>query len=393
IADFTERQYHESGWIAKLAAQWLKEICPRVFVTRGALTAHLRHIWGLDTVIPEVRFGEGLPVLDEAGNPLTPEDLHAGEARADKRLAHRHHLIDAIVIACSTPGLFNRMARHYKRVSEETPEGRKVRFRLQVDPPMPDLRDRARALVEACPVWHKPDRYPDGQFFEDTAYRLIEIEENGGKVRKLASRKKLKDAAGSGATERGVRKFVASIAYPETREVVRKAVEERLASGIKPANVFDDPILHPRFGTPIRRVFCFTDQPGMFTSVFSRKDAPQKVLGSSPNAFRKWLKHAGFACLELNRETGERRLVPVAEAMRVKSRSASEGVVRFYKGDTVIHPKDGRHYVVCQFKNEGGGMLVCTLVTEARPVRELSSATGLKKLKGRSLMKVMFADE
>ena len=394
IAGFVQRQYHETGWITKLARSWLEQICPRVFPSRGVLTAYLRRQWGLDTVIPEVRFEEGLPVLDEQGHALTPQDLRDPEVKPDKRIDHRHHLVDAVVVAFSTPGLFQRMAREYKRASETTPPGKPVKIRLQAPPPMPDLRERVKALVAKCPVRHKPDRYPDGQFFEETAYRLVEVQDDDGTRRQvLASRKWLKDAVDGNTTPEKLRDFVKGIVYPETRRAVQEAVEARLAAGIKPANVFDTPILHPITGAPIKRVFWASDKQGAFATVFVRKDMPPDLLQRSPNAFRKHLKHAGFAWLEINRETGERRLVTILEGMRRKDEPVAPGVVRIFKGDTIIHPQDGKRYVVRQIKSEGGGMLVCTLASEARPVRDLSSATGLKKIKGRTLTRIRLEDE
>jgi len=391
IENFTNRQYHESGWIAKLAVQWLKGVCPDVAVTRGQLTAHLRHIWGLDTVIPEVRFEESLPVLDEAGNPLSPEDLRDPRIRPDKRIDHRHHLVDAVVIALSTRGLFNKMARHYKQRSEQTPEGEQVKMRLYVEPPMPDLRQRVKDLVRACPVRHKPDRYPDGQIFEDTAYRLVEIEKDGEQATVLASRKRLKDVVDGNTTAATLRAFVKGIVYPETRRVIEEAVEERLAAGVKPAKIFDDPILHPVYRNPIRRVFWASDKQGGYESVLVRKDVDEHMLARSPNAWRKHLKHAGNACLEIDRANRTVRLVSVLEAMREKARRAPDGVLRIYKGDTILHP-NGRRYVVRQVKSEGGGQLICSLISETRPVRELKGAA-TKKMQKNTLMKIQLVNE
>lgn len=392
IEDFTNRQYHESGWIAKLAAQWLKSICPDVAVTRGQLTAHLRRIWGLDTVIPEVRFDEGLPVLDEAGKPLAPEDLHNPQVKPDKRIDHRHHLVDAVVIALSTRSLFNRMARHYKQVSELADEGKKGKLRLDVEPPIPDLRDRVKERVRACPVRHKPDRYPDGQIFEDTAYRLVEIEKDGERVTVLASRKLLKDVTDGNATPKKLRDFVKGIVYPETRRVIEDAVKERLAAGVKPAKVFDEPILHPVYRKPIRRVFRASNKQGGYETVFVRKDVDEHMRARSPNAWRKHLKHAGNAYLEIDQTNKTVRLVSVLEAMREKGRPAPDGVLRIYKGDTILHP-NGKRHVVRQIKSRNDGTLVCTLLSEARPVNELNKQSGLVSVSGINLMKIELVNE
>lgn len=68
VKEFSDRQFHQTSWIAKAAAQWLSCLCPnKVSVSRGEMTAMLRRKWGLETVIPEVRYENSLPVLDTGG--------------------------------------------------------------------------------------------------------------------------------------------------------------------------------------------------------------------------------------------------------------------------------------------------------------------------------------
>jgi hypothetical protein len=75
IAGFSERQFHEGAWIARLAAQWLQQVCRDVVVSRGLLTAHLRRVWRLDTVIPQVRLEEDLPIFDRDEEEISREDF------------------------------------------------------------------------------------------------------------------------------------------------------------------------------------------------------------------------------------------------------------------------------------------------------------------------------
>lgn len=58
-----------------------------VEVSKGEATATLRHIWGLNSVL--------------SGNALTEKE----------RKDHRHHAIDAIVIALTSRALFQRLSR------------------------------------------------------------------------------------------------------------------------------------------------------------------------------------------------------------------------------------------------------------------------------------------
>lgn len=72
--DFTTRQLNDTRYISKEAKNYLKQICEKVTVAPGQMTATLRHFWGLNSVLN-----------DE--NEKTRED-------------HRHHAIDALVMAC-----------------------------------------------------------------------------------------------------------------------------------------------------------------------------------------------------------------------------------------------------------------------------------------------------
>ncbi len=216
IESFTNRQYHESSWIAKLATQWMKTICSDVSVSRGQLTAYLRRIWGLETVIPEVRYESNLAVLDTNKNIITQDtfNLHksyweghyrakSGAVRTDrmieKRIDHRHHVIDALVIAMTTRSLFQKMAKNYKQRSEQSREGGRVRMSLAVEPPLKDIRDHALDITRNHHITHKPDRQIGGSIFKKTAYGIVTIE--GEKnvttkpVEKLTLRTELKGLA------------------------------------------------------------------------------------------------------------------------------------------------------------------------------------------------------
>ncbi|MFZ4701383.1 MAG: type II CRISPR RNA-guided endonuclease Cas9, partial [Candidatus Methylumidiphilus sp.] len=197
VKGFSDRQFQETAWIAKLTAQWLRNICPpgEVHVSRGQMTAHFRRIWHLETVIPQVRFEDKLPVFDTDGEPISQEDFdqhrsfwegrdHQEEVERtdrgmDKRLDHRHHLIDALVIGLCTPSLYQRMANEYKQKAERKKHGEQVKLRLSVEPPFHDLRNKALDLVRHCNLTHKHDRFPDGPLFKETAYGMAEVLPDG----------------------------------------------------------------------------------------------------------------------------------------------------------------------------------------------------------------------
>ncbi|MCX8502047.1 MAG: HNH endonuclease, partial [Alphaproteobacteria bacterium] len=131
INGFADRQFHQTGWIAKAAIQWMEPLCPgRVSPSRGEMTALLRANWGLNTVIAEDRLANGRKVLDKGGKfdpetkkPLLPREITPADftrlrkgweghrfsdeekeaiksqdpnfdfdRQIDKRIDHRHHI-------------------------------------------------------------------------------------------------------------------------------------------------------------------------------------------------------------------------------------------------------------------------------------------------------------
>ena len=94
---FLDRQLNETSYLSRTARTYLAHLYdekgegpPRVRATPGRMTALLRRGWCLEGI---------LRVSDE------------GEITRKQRDDHRHHAIDAFVLACTTPGLLQRFAR------------------------------------------------------------------------------------------------------------------------------------------------------------------------------------------------------------------------------------------------------------------------------------------
>lgn len=100
--EFIARQLRETQYITRKARQLLLDICRNVNTTSGSITDFLRHQWGWDEVIEQLR----LPQFRE--QELTEMKwIHKGQQQKevipgwDKRKDHRHHAIDALAIACT----------------------------------------------------------------------------------------------------------------------------------------------------------------------------------------------------------------------------------------------------------------------------------------------------
>ncbi len=371
IAGFADRQFHQTSWIAKEAALWLQSICPTpVSVSRGQLTAMLRRGWKLETVIPEVRIVEDLPVLDEENRVITPEEferfrpiweghrapsreLHT-DRKLNKRIDHRHHLIDAIAIALTSRGLFQDMARRYKLESESCAEGERPRLKTP-EPPLKTVREAALAAVQECPLTIKPDCYPDGAMFQGTAYGIAQ--KDGEDKLRLTLRQPLAELVDrkKGTVEQA-RRAIASIVSDDIRSIVSKEFEMRVAQGKTAPAALAEPIYQEFFGKrlPIKKICCYTDKyaEDVITIAHNSKDGVVHT---------KRLLHAGYVYLETETSEGRivrQELVPIQQAMKRKHKAVPENTVRLHKGDMVLDVKDNKKYRVGYFKAEGKIFLV-----------------------------------
>jgi len=119
--DFISRQLNDTRYISKEARNYLSKICSSVSVTPGQVTANLRHHWGLNTI-------------------LNSEDK---KSRDD----HRHHAVDALVVACAN-------ASHLNELSKWNSHDRN--YELKAFPmPWDDFRTDAEKKTNEILVSHK----------------------------------------------------------------------------------------------------------------------------------------------------------------------------------------------------------------------------------------------
>jgi len=83
--DFSSRQLNDTRFISKEAKNYLAKICNKVTVSPGQMTANLRQKWGLNTVL--------------------------NDANAKTREDHRHHAIDALVMACGKTSYLQELSK------------------------------------------------------------------------------------------------------------------------------------------------------------------------------------------------------------------------------------------------------------------------------------------
>lgn len=136
--DFSSRQLNDTRYISKEAASYLAQVCKKVNVSPGQMTANLRQKWGLNTVLN-----------DE--NTKTRED-------------HRHHAIDALVMACGKTSYLQELSK-WNRYNRN--------YDLK-DFPMPweTFRFDAEKAVDKILISHK-------RITNDITIRYTKVEKNG----------------------------------------------------------------------------------------------------------------------------------------------------------------------------------------------------------------------
>lgn len=152
--DFIDRQLRESQYIARKAREILQTICHNVWSTSGTVTAELRHLWGWGDVTMNLQ----MPKYKELGLTEIKEwesehgkRRHSKEVIKDwtKRDDHRHHAVDALVIACTEQGfihLFNTLS------ASKTREDMQKEIEKRSEQYKEKLSLLAKYIISRCPI-------------------------------------------------------------------------------------------------------------------------------------------------------------------------------------------------------------------------------------------------
>lgn len=158
---FLARQLNETGWLARLAKQYLGAITDpnQIWVVPGRLTSMLRGKWGLNALLPDHNYGGDTHRAEEYLASTDDMEFSGVKNRAD----HRHHAIDGLVAALTDRSLLWKMANAYDEEREK----------FVIDPPWATMRDDLKSALEKMVVSHKSDHGIEGQLHEDSAYGFV----------------------------------------------------------------------------------------------------------------------------------------------------------------------------------------------------------------------------
>lgn len=229
--DFVSRQLNDTRFTTSFAADYLACLYGgrdqidesgrnrrRIQASTGGITFHLRNEWRLNSIL--------------GGGEKTRDD-------------HRHHAVDAVAIALTSPGTVKLLeeaaerasARHDRRPFAEvdSPWGNSDSF-------LSEVRDVILGIDGVCQaVSHRVNHKLEGTLHADTLYSPLKTHADGSTahhVRKMLHKLSLTEVTGD------------KIVDPIIRALVQQQFERLKGTGLKdPAKAFADPGNHPYLTT------------------------------------------------------------------------------------------------------------------------------------------------
>ena len=157
---FLNRQLSDTRYISKEASSYLKQLsCKNVEIVKGQTTSLLRHVWGLNSV------------------------LNKEDSDMKNRDDHRHHAVDAIVVALTNRATLKRLSDENKMITsaewmdiEESEKEayqemkRRIGERIGLSDPWVTFRNDVEASINNITVSHRVNRKISGALHEETYY-------------------------------------------------------------------------------------------------------------------------------------------------------------------------------------------------------------------------------
>lgn len=419
--DFSNRQNQETAWIGKIVLDWCKDICPKVTPCFGPLTAYMRSQLHFDRILPLIRIEEKKTLFDKDDKEINPKKwkelyspipLRYNQAEAlkedfenfcsamayppltekdkqkyfnafcleqrtqlkfNKRCDHRHHAVDAAVIGLCTLSLVQKAAEHNRKygtlhtIEWINTDGTRDKTKdvpgfmpdniPQYDAICKDIKQRLSNYV----VWHKPDHFPAGKFFDETAYAIREKDGAERFVKRAPLSSFIK--ADAQKTKANLEKLLFS---DKIKQIILEKFQQRLTQGLSIEEALcgrkDDPKdgIYYR-GNKVKQVK-YMYLIGRGIREFD-PNADKKVTHTDKGGkiHRKAYQNYGYACMDFDAKTGKRTaLIPIWKYNN--NEEIPQGITRIFIGDTLFDTVSKQFYRVKQFSAQAG--LVLRLTTE-----------------------------
>lgn len=204
--DFASRQLNDTRYASKLILAQLKRLWPdlgpeapvHVHAVTGSVTAQLRKLWNLNNI------------LSDDGE----------KTRAD----HRHHAIDALVVACAHPGMTQKLSRYWQ--AKDDPSAK----RPSLQPPWSSIRADAERGLEETIVSHRVQKKVSGPLHKETVYGDTGTRIKDGEIEYmiLTKRRPVSDLSLGVLSNDNISKTTRNAPYVVTDQAVRRVIRNYL---------------------------------------------------------------------------------------------------------------------------------------------------------------------
>ena len=320
--DFLDRALVDTQYLARISRMYLDTLFTEgghVWVVPGRLTEMLRRHWGLNSLL---------------------SDAESGAVKVKNRTDHRHHAIDAAVVAATDRALLNRISRAAGQ-GEKAGQSAEVIAR-DTSPPWEGFRDDLRVQLDRIIVSHRADHgridregrkqghdSTSGQLHQETAYSIVDDMRVASRTDLLSIKPpQLLDEAGRSG----------QIRDPQLRKALQVATAGKTGKDYENALRDFSTKLGPYQG--IRRVRIIKPLQEQARVAVPSDDPIKAYQGGSNHCFEIWRLPDGKV---------EAQVITTYEAHTLdrqkRPHPAAKRLLRVHKGDMVALERNGRTVV------------------------------------------------
>ncbi|MCY4046806.1 MAG: type II CRISPR RNA-guided endonuclease Cas9 [Candidatus Dadabacteria bacterium] len=235
--DFINNQLTDARYIAKETGRYMRTLDCDVTFTKGGITSWLRRHWKLNKIL--------------------------GDTGKKNRNDHRHHAIDATVIALTSPSLYRKIVH---LASEADDDSISPEYGLKAPEVLKDLRTKLENARDRMIVSHSTNRKITGAFHEATAYG---IKTKNGKPGVVVRKDLVK------MTDKNRKNILCPIIKAEFESYVNMRGSLKAAQ----KNLNETPFKHPKTGHIVRRARVWVTKDFSETSYWQKQDELGNRLG------------------------------------------------------------------------------------------------------------------
>jgi CRISPR-associated endonuclease Csn1 len=136
--DMVAQQLNDTQFLSVVAKEYLRQICGKIETSMGSATAQLRKLWGLNNVL----------------NPIS---------KVKSRDDHRHHAVDAIVVACTDISMVQKLSKFNEKGLEHK----------SIAPPWSRMRLDVQDKMQEILISHKQKNRVRGSLHAESMYGAV----------------------------------------------------------------------------------------------------------------------------------------------------------------------------------------------------------------------------